>query len=639
MYYNLQIGKMNMLFTYISDVEIQLGTYCIVDYNKKKVEAIVVEKSSKVNFDFEVKRIEKILDKKLDEKLFLLITWIHKYYLEPFSSLIPIIEIPEKAKISEKKVKKIETKNYELTSEQKMIYDKIKKSDKIVHLIDGVTGSGKTQVYISLIKDALVNDGGSIILVPEITLTSQLKNNLEKSFGDRIALWHSKLTKKAKYEYYKKLEEGKIKVVLGARSAIFTNVKNLKYIIIDEEHESTYKQEESPRYHVKNVAIKRAMIENAKVILGSATPSFETMYQVKNKDIVYHKLEKRYMGAKLPTYIVKDISNDKNYLTQELIEKINEKIEKNEQVILLFNRKAYSVLIKCKNCKKEMECEKCTCKLTYYKSHILKCNECSATYNMIKSCKYCGCDKLIKIGVGTEKLEEQLKELFDEDRILRMDADSMTNKSKIDKAYQDFLNKKYDILIGTQILAKGFHFPDVTLVGILNADQMLSYPDYRVFEKTFQLITQASGRAGRGQKDGEVFIQTFNPDSILIKAVINNDYNLIYENQMSMRKKLFYPPYSKHIKILFTDTNEKRCHEIASRAYELLLNKFGMYAKIYPVSKCSMYKASRRYRLNINLIYDRKNDNIVKKLLRGLVNLRSKIVTRILIDVDPTNMS
>lgn len=639
MYYNLQIGKMNMLFTYFTDKKIDLGTYCIVDYNNKKVEAVVVQKSSKSKFDFEIKEIEEILDKKLDDKLFSLISWIHRYYLEPFSSLIPIIEEPEKTKINDKNIKKIKSQDYTLNDEQKKVYEDIKNSNKLVHLIDGITGSGKTQVYISLIKDALSKNCGSIILVPEITLTSQLKNSLEKTFGDRIALWHSKLTKKAKYEYYKLLEQGKIKVVLGARSAIFTNVKNLKYIIIDEEHETTYKQEESPRYHVKNVAIKRALLENAKVVLGSATPSFDTMYQVKSGDIVYHRLTKRYMGAKLPTYIVKDISNEKDFLTQELIENINEKIEKEEQVILLFNRKAYSVLVKCKDCKREMECDKCSCKLTYYKSGILKCNECGTTYNMVKSCKYCSSIKLDKIGVGTEKLEEKLKELFDENKILRMDADSMTSKTKMDKAYQDFLSKKYDILIGTQILAKGFHFPDVTLVGILNADQMLSFPDYRAFEKSFQLITQASGRAGRSKKSGEVFIQTFNPDSILIKSVVNNDYNLIYENQMEMREKLFYPPYSKHIKILFTDTNEKRCFDIANKTYELLLNKFSMYAKIYPVSKCSMYKASKRYRLNINLIYDRKNDSIVKKLLRGLLNLRSKIITRILIDVDPTNMS
>lgn len=638
MYYNLQIDKMNMLFTYSIDKEVELGTYCIVDYNNKKKKAIIVEKNQKTKFDFEIKKIDEILDEKLDNKLFLLITWIHKYYIEPYSSLIPIIEKPEKVNIKEEKIKIIEAKKYTLTEEQKKVYDDIVNSDKIVHLIDGVTGSGKTQIYIELIKEALNKQGGSIILVPEITLTSQLKNSLEKYFGDSVALWHSKLNKGAKYRYYKLLSEGKIKVVLGARSAIFTNIKNLKYIIIDEEHESTYKQEESPRYHIKNVAIKRAMLEGAKVILASATPSFETMYQVKKGDIVYHKLESRYNGASLPTYTIKDISDEKNFLNDELIEKINEKIIKNEQIILLLNRKAYSILIKCNSCKKDMECAKCTCKLTYYKSNILKCNQCGTTYKLMKKCKYCGSLDLVKIGIGTEKIEEKLKEIFDENRILRMDADSMTSKTKIDKAYKDFLNKKYDILIGTQILAKGFHFPDVTFVGILNADQMLMLPDYKSYEKSYQLITQASGRAGRGEKKGEVFIQTFNPNSILIESIINNDYTLIYNNQMEMRSKLFYPPYSKNIKILFTDTNEMRCLDIAEKVYKLIFTKLSMYAKIYPVTRCMIYKASKRYRLNINILYDRKNEKIVKKLLRGIINLRYKIVTRILIDVDPSSM-
>lgn len=639
MYYNLQIGKMNMLFSYYSNEEIKLGTYCIVDYNKKKMQAVVVEKVNIGNVDFEIKPIEKVLDKCLDEKLFLLITWIHKYYLEPYSSLIPIIEKPEEVKLEEKNKKNIELKkSYVLNAEQEKVFTNIVNSKKTVHLINGVTGSGKTQIYISLIKQAIEQNMGSIILVPEITLTSQLKNSLEKIFGENIALWHSKLSKKLKYKYYKLLSEGKIKVVLGARSAIFTNVKNLKYIIIDEEHEITYKQEESPRYHVKNVAIKRALLENAKVILGSATPSFDTMYQVKNKDIVEHKLVNRYNGAKLPKYIIKDISDEKDILTNDLIEKINEKIEKNEQVILLFNRKAYSVIVKCKSCKKEMQCSKCTFNLTYYKSNILKCNQCGTTYKMFDSCKYCGSDKLVKLGVGTEKLEEELKNLFDENKILRMDADSMTSKAKIDKAYQDFLNKKYNILIGTQILAKGFHFPDVTLVGILNADQMLTFPDYKAYERSFQLICQASGRAGRENKSGEVFIQTYDKDSILIKAITTNDYELIYESQMKMREKLFYPPYSKHIKILFTDTNEKRCLLVANDVYNILLNKFNMCAKIYPVSRCLVYKACKRYRVNINLIYDRKNDVMIKRILRGLLQLRQKLTTRILIDVDPANM-
>lgn len=638
MYYNIQLKKMNMLFTYQSDEEIKLGTYCIVDYNNKKMEGIVVEKVNVLKKEFSIKSIEKVLDKRLDEKLFSLMQFIHNYYIEPYGNLLSIIEKPEKKEYKDIKENNTKIEEVHLSDEQQKVYLDIVNSSKTVHLINGVTGSGKTQIYIKLIQKALKEDGSAILLVPEITLTSQLKKNLEKALGQNIALWHSKLTKNAKIKYFNLIEEKKIRVILGARSAIFSNLSNLKYIIIDEEHESTYKQDEAPRYHVKNVAIKRALLENAKVVLGSATPSFETMYQVKNKDIEEHILKNRYNGAKLPEYIVKDISEEKDFLTDELIERINEKLKNKEQVILLLNRKAYSIILKCRECKKNMECDICTFSLTYYKNNILKCNQCGKIYKMITRCKYCGSEKLEKKGTGTEKLEERLKEIFDEDRILRMDADSMTSKTKIDKAYQDFLNNKYDILIGTQILAKGFHFPNVTLVGILNADQMLSYPDYRAYERSYQLIAQASGRSGREGKKGQVFIQTYDKDSILIKSIITNDYNLIYEEQMKLREKLGYPPYKKHIKILFTDTNENRLNKIASSCYQYILNKLGTYAKIYPVAKCMVYKASKRYRVNINILYDRKNDKVIKKIIRKLIENRNRIVTRILVDVDPNNM-
>ena len=638
MYYNIQLKKMNMLFTYQSDEEIKLGTYCIVDYNNKKMEGIVVEKVNVLKKEFNIKSIEKVLDKRLDEKLFLLMQFIHNYYIEPYGNLLSIIEKPEKKEYKDIKENNTKIEEVHLSDEQQKVYLDIVNSSKTVHLINGVTGSGKTQIYIKLIQKALKEDGSAILLVPEITLTSQLKKNLEKALGQNIALWHSKLTKNAKIKYFNLIEEKKIRVILGARSAIFSNLSNLKYIIIDEEHESTYKQDEAPRYHVKNVAIKRALLENAKVVLGSATPSFETMYQVKNKDIEEHILKNRYNGAKLPEYIVKDISEEKDFLTDELIERINEKLKNKEQVILLLNRKAYSIILKCRDCKKNMECDICTFSLTYYKNNILKCNQCGKTYKMMTRCKYCGSEKLEKKGTGTEKLEERLKEIFDEDRILRMDADSMTSKTKIDKAYQDFLNNKYDILIGTQILAKGFHFPNVTLVGILNADQMLSYPDYRAYERSYQLIAQASGRSGREGKKGQVFIQTYDKDSILINSINTNDYNLIYEEQMKLREKLGYPPYKKHIKILFTDTNENRLNKIASSCYQYILNKLGTYAKIYPVAKCMVYKASKRYRVNINILYDRKNDKVIKKIIRKLIENRNRIVTRILVDVDPNNM-
>ena len=412
MYYNIQLKKMNMLFTYQSDEEIKLGTYCIVDYNNKKMEGIVVEKVNVLKKEFSIKNIEKVLDKRLDEKLFSLMQFIHNYYIEPYGNLLSIIEKPEKKEYKDIKENNTKIEEVHLSDEQQKVYLDIVNSSKTVHLINGVTGSGKTQIYIKLIQKALKEDGSAILLVPEITLTSQLKKNLEKALGQNIALWHSKLTKNAKIKYFNLIEEKKIRVILGARSAIFSNLSNLKYIIIDEEHESTYKQDEAPRYHVKNVAIKRALLENAKVVLGSATPSFETMYQVKNKDIEEHILKNRYNGAKLPEYIVKDISEEKDFLTDELIERINEKLKNKEQVILLLNRKAYSIILKCRDCKKNMECDICTFSLTYYKNNILKCNQCGKTYKMMTRCKYCGSEKLEKKRYRYRKVRGKIKRNF-----------------------------------------------------------------------------------------------------------------------------------------------------------------------------------------------------------------------------------
>lgn len=641
MYYNLQLAKRNRVFTYKSNKDIAIGTYCLVDFANKQTKGIIVEKFDKINVDYEIKEIQEVLVEKLDEKLFELIKWIHDYYLEPYGSLISLIEKPENVEeyLIENAEKNIEYCEINLNDEQEKVLNDIEKSNDRVHLINGITGSGKTEVYMKLIQNAIKSNHSSIILVPEISLTTQLCERLEKVFKDEIAIWHSKLSKNQKLQYYNSLSNGDKKVLLGARSAIFCKMKNLKYIIIDEEHENTYKQEESPRYHVKNVAIKRAILENAKVILASATPSFETMYQVEQKAITQHILSKRYNNATLPEYITVDLNEEKTLLSNKLIEKINEKIQKQEQTIILLNRKAYSIRIKCNDCKKDLECNNCTFSLTYYnKKNILKCNQCGLSYKMQNKCKSCNSEKLIKLGIGTEKLEEQLKEVFDENRILRMDADSMNTKSKLEKAYKQFLNNKYDILIGTQILAKGFHFPNVTLVCIINADQLANFPDYKINEKTYQLITQAAGRAGRGEKKGEVLIQSYNTDSSLIHSIINNDYNKLYTEQMNLREKLFYPPYSKNIKVLITDTNEKRLEKISQEIYKQIYSNISNYAKIYPVSHAFVYKISKRYRNNINIILDRKNEKKVKSILKNIVHSIKLTSTRILIDVDPTTM-
>ncbi|WP_156286042.1 replication restart helicase PriA [Oceanivirga salmonicida] len=642
MYYNLQIGKRSVSFTYKSNENIKLGTYCLVDFANKKTKGIVVSKSQNFKSNFEIKEIIEVLDEKLDDNLFQLVKFVHEYYLEPYSSLIPLIEqnkFSDDINIEVKEAKKYESK-YTLNSEQENLVRDIENSNDKFHLIRGITGSGKTIVYIELIRKA-INEGKScIFLVPEISLTPQFLNKLEDMFGDVIAIWHSKLSAKMKKQYIMDLELGNRKLLLGTRSAIFTKMKDLAYIIIDEEQENTYKQENRPRYHIKNVAIKRCMIENSKLILGSATPSFETYYQVQKGLIKEHILENRYSGASLPTFKLIDLNNENTYLTKPLIDEIKSKIEKNEQVLILLNRKAYSTIVKCMDCSFIMECLNCTYKLTYYsKKNILKCNQCENTYNFKNICSKCSSSNIEKIGYGIEKLEEQICELFDENRILRMDSDTMNTNNKIIKAYNEFLDKKYDILIGTSMIAKGFHFPNVTLVCIINADQMSAIADYKIQEKTYQLITQASGRAGRAQKKGEVLIQTFNTNSDLIKSIISNDYKYIYSKQMKYREALNFPPYSKNIKIILSDKNETRLTTQSIILYNQILKKISNIATIYDVADAYIYKVSERYRKIINIFFIKENERKVKQNLVNIINeLKLNNGTKLLVDVDPTTI-
>lgn len=639
MYFNIQIDKQNMLFTYSYHQDIEFGTFCVVNFRNKEVIGVVVEKQELTNTKYEIKEIVKVLDKKLDKSLFKLITWMHDYYIEPYGHLLPLISEP-KIEVNSRKSKKISAVSEipALSAEQEKIANDIENSSKNIHLIYGVTGSGKTHVYIRLIKKALEQDKSSIILVPEITLTPQLISKLESFFGSKVALWHSKLTENKKKTYYKELESGEKKVVLGTRSALFCNVKNLGYIIIDEEHEGSYKQEDAPRYHVKNVAIKRAMLENAKLILGSATPSFETYYQVKQGHIVEHRLENRYNNYSMPRYEIVDLNDERELLTKTLIEKINEKIENKEQVIILLNRKAHSIIVKCDSCNRTFECEKCSTKLSLYKSNVLKCNQCETKYKYNSFCKYCGSDKIIKLGMGTEKLEDKLCEMFDSEKILRMDSDTMNTNKKLNTAYNEFLEGKYNILIGTQIVAKGFHFPNVTLVCVINAEGINIIPDYRSSEKTYQLITQVAGRAGRSEKKGEVLIQSLNPDSSLISSIVNNDYEKIYEDQMNFRKILNYPPYSKHIKIVLTGTDEEKLQKSSNDLY-IIINKYiSNLATVYTPSNAGIYKISRRYRKIINIILNRENEKKVKKILKQIIEKINYGTIRVLVDVDSNSM-
>ena len=607
------------------------------DYMKKRKEVTIA--TLKKNFS------SKIVEKAINEKVI---------------SIEKKVILNSKISKGEKKKSEIAEKEIILNDEQQKAVDTIKNSENQIFLLKGITGSGKTEIYINLIKESLKQGFGSIFLVPEISLTVQMIQRLEEEFHNEVAILHSKLTDKEKREEWTFIRNGEKKIVIGARSAIFAPVQNLKYIIVDEEHESTYKQENNPRYHVKNVAIKRAFLQNdnleedetvkskkIKVILGSATPSFETYYQAQQGDIELVELTKRYKNAKLPKFEIVDLNETAENFSEKLLGKISQTLQKNEQVILILNRKAFSNLLKCKDCGNIPTCPNCSISLNYYKyDNQLKCHYCGYETQFNSTCDECGSHKMRQIGAGTEKIEEELAGLFPSARIVRVDSESIKTKQNYEKVYNDFKNHKYDIMLGTQIIAKGLDFSNVTLVGIINADIILNFPDFRASEKTFQLLTQASGRAGRGEKDGEVIIQTFNGENDVIKKTIESDYEGYYKNEMIIRKMLNYPPFGRIVILVISATEENLAKEKAQilrkeivknidTAVKLTTNNF-----ISDAFKSPIYKINGRYRYQIFFKFERENMLKIKKIIKKCAGKFQKMEKklRITIDVDPINM-
>ena len=562
------------------------------------------------------------------------------------------IKIEKKLIVNSKKMSggKIEGKiaddDVVLNEEQQKVADIIKNDGKKFYLLKGVTGSGKTEIYINLIKEAIKNGYGSLFLVPEISLTTQMTERLEKQFSDSVAILHSKLTDAEKRKEWTYIRTGEKKIVIGARSAIFAPVQNLKYIIIDEEHENTYKQDNNPRYHTKNVAIKRALIEgDVKVIFGSATPSFESYYQAEKNDIELVELKERFNNAKMPDYEIVDLNNTPDNFSEELLKEMSGALGRKEQVILILNRKAFANLLKCKDCGHIPVCPNCSISLSYYKyENKLKCNYCGYEKYFNGKCDACGSEKVMQIGTGTEKIEEEIKSYFPESRTVRVDSETVKTKKDYEDIYNDFKNHKYDIMLGTQIIAKGFHFPDVTLVGIINSDIILNFPDFRAGEKTFQLLTQSSGRAGRGSKDGKVIIQTFNEENEVIQNTVTRNYEGYYRKEMELRKILNYPPFGRLIIIVVSSEEEEELEKKAKKFYNILMAGLNIGTNpggnefVSEPFKAPIYKINGRYRYQIFIKFNRENITKVKNVIRKAMNEYKEKKTRISVDVDPVSM-
>lgn len=495
-------------------------------------------------------------------------------------------------------------------------------------LLYGVTGSGKTSVFYHLINQVLKMGKTALLLVPEISLTPQMVNKFKAIFGDSIAVLHSSLSLGQRMDEFKRIKKGDAKIVIGTRSAVFAPLSNIGIIIMDEEGENTYKSETSPRYHARDVAIQRCGHNNCVLVMASATPSLESFYYAKIGRYKLFELKERYSKSNLPDVEIIDMQSEaeagnNGLFSRQLIDSINENLEKKEQTILLLNRRGYNTYISCLECKQPIVCPNCSIPLTYHKKNDkLMCHYCGYTMDNTGRCPECGSDHLHTSGVGTQRVESELARLFPNARLLRMDADTTYSKYSYEENFKDFEQGKYDIMLGTQMIAKGLNFPNVTLVGVLSLDKALFTGDFRSYERTFSLITQVAGRSGRGDKPGAAYIQTFVPDHYVINLAAKQDYDEFYNEEIALRHALTYPPFCDICVIGFSSDLESRAIK-ASNWFVDALKEYVREEKVkFPLralgpAPCTLEMINKKYRYR--LILKCKNTRDFRKMISSLL--------------------
>ena len=677
-YYEIYVENNVNIYTYKSMEEYEPGEWCIVNFVNRNKTGLIISETKEKNISIDVSKIKYIIGKapilSIPENIMKLVRWIKDYYISDYYNVIrtvypgtlklnyskkaiyvknleeketktenmhlfeenneklsetekfnrymqkkkevtiatldknfspdiikralkeEAVKIEKKLimnskKMSGEKIKgKIADDDVVLNEEQQKVADRIKNGEKSFYLLKGVTGSGKTEIYINLIKEAIKNGYGSLFLVPEISLTAQMTERLEKQFSDSVAIRHSQLTDAERRKEWTYIRTGEKKI-------------------------------------------------------GSATPSFESYYQAEKNDIELVELKERFNNAKMPDYEIVDLNNTPDNFSEELLKEMSGALGRKEQVILILNRKAFANLLKCKECGHIPTCPNCSISLSYYKyENKLKCSYCGYEKYFNGKCESCGSEKIMQIGTGTEKIEEEIKSYFPESRTIRVDSETVKTKKDYEDIYNDFKNHKYDIMLGTQIIAKGFHFPDVTLVGIINSDIILNFPDFRAGEKTFQLLTQSSGRAGRGSKDGKVIIQTFNEENEVIQNTVTRNYEGYYRKEMELRKILNYPPFGRLIIIVVSSEEEEELEKKAKKFYNILMAGLNIGTNpggnefVSEPFKAPIYKINGRYRYQIFIKFNRENITKVKNVIRKAMNEYKEKKIRISVDVDPVSM-
>lgn len=594
----------------------------------------------------------------LTEELLTLGSWMSSYYLCPIGEVLNSI-IPSGKRESESSAFSFveefsEKKNIELSDEQKKAIEAICSFDSEenkFHYLFGTTGSGKTEVFMRVAENVLKKDKGIIYLVPEIGLTPQVIEAVVNRFGKTAAVLHSGLTPSQKLAEWNRILKREARIVIGARSAVFAPVPDLGLIIIDEEHDGSYKSNNTPRYHARQVAMYRCTKLKIPLLMGSATPSVESWNSISNGQFNCHKLTRRLAGGTMPKIKCIDLSRQNiqgQSISEELKNAIEKTLEEKKQIILFLNRRGFNHFFRCSYCGYEIKCKNCSVPLTYHKSlNRLKCHYCGWSIEPPSSCPNCGSFDIGYSGFGTEFIEAEVKSKFPNAKVVRVDTDSLTKKGELQEKIEDFKRGRYDIMLGTQMIAKGLNFPNLKLVGIVLADTSLHLPDFRAAEKTFSLITQVSGRAGRYFPDGVVYVQTYNPGAESILYACQNKTNEFYSSEIMQRKMLDFPPFSRFVRLVFRCPVLEDARQTAKNAKEILENKLAEYKKKYPEqsddveimgeSECPLGKVSANYRYQIML--KSKNIGILQKLAGHLLYDFSKPQNvYIEVDIDPVNL-
>ncbi len=538
------------------------------------------------------------------------------------------------------------SKDVILSEEQENAIKTIENTQKTVTLLHGVTGSGKTEVYLRLINSTLKSGKTAIMLVPEIALTPQMLGQLRARFGDNVSILHSGLSVGERYDEWLRLKTGEAKIAIGARSAIFAPLDNLGLIIIDEEHDGSYEAETAPRYKTVEVALKRAQLSSAKIVLGSATPSIDSYDKALQGEYDLAKMTSRINGKDLPEFIVSDMRlelrhGNESIFSSDLKQELQKCVENDNQAIIFFNRRGYSQQVICRDCGYVAKCENCDVTLNYHRdTGVLKCHYCGSAYRMLSACPECGSVNLSYSGAGTQKIVAELKKLFPNETVLRMDNDTTRNKEGHFKILKEFSEKKARFLVGTQMVAKGHDFPSVTLVGILDADMSLYFSDFRSAERTFQLLTQVAGRSGRANKKGKVVLQTYNPENTTLRQAISYDYDGFFKGERAMRKSTGFPPYALILRVMIESDDDgeamqtlKYVYEDLKQIYQENTQNFLFFNKMRsPVKRINN---KYRYQVLMRLIGD--YENIKKRIYQSSLDKKTS-KTLVYVEENPSNL-